>query len=220
VASASIVAPDLVVITNAPRLGWAYPTVMQPLLLALAAAGVVVMTRRRWARPAAVVAAVLATQAACAGLATIHRFFTFMGLGGFDRERHNLVALHAYAAVVVIAATAAAVTAVALAWREPANGWRGLVPARPWYVAAGLVVAVALPSLWDPPGGHTDLHGFAHMVAVPYALPWGLALAAVGWLRGRTARAAGLTVVVSAIACAVIAVGSYWYVIHLTPRGD
>jgi hypothetical protein len=117
-------------------------------------------------------------------LATIHRWFTVNGLGGLDGERHNLVTLHAYAATVVLAAAAATVAAAAMTWRE---GWRGPGPARPGYVAAGLVLAVLLPVLWAPPPDSLFLNTSRQIATLTYALPWGAGLAAAGWMPRRAA---------------------------------
>jgi hypothetical protein len=220
VAAVSVKAPESVVDTYAPRPDYHYSPVLLPLVFAWAAVGLVVMTRHRWTRPAAVAAAILAAPVAGNGLTAIHNWFTFNGLGGLDGQRYNLVALHAYAVLVVLAATAATVVAAAMVWREPAGGWRSLVPARPGYVVAGAALAVMLPVVWDPAGTYADTTGFAHICTVTYALPWGAGLAAVGWLRGRAARAAGLTVAVCAVVCTAIAVGDVLYTFYSTPPGD
>jgi hypothetical protein len=219
-AALSMEIPDAVVTTDAPRVGWHYPPVMWPLLLTMAGAGAIVMTRPRWARPAAVVAAIVSALAAGNGLATIHRWFTVNGLGGLDGERHNLVTLHAYAAAVALAATAATVAAAAVAWREWAGGWRGLVPSRPGYVAAGAAVAVLLPVGWNPPPGSLFFHAAHQIATLTYALPWAAGLAAAGWLRGRTAVTAGVTVAVSAVLCIAIIVGADLYTAYMTPPDD
>lgn len=215
----SVLAPERVVETYAPRPDGHYSPVLLPLAFALAAAGTVMATRHRWFRPAAVVAAILAAQVAGNGIRAIHNWFTFNGLGGLDGQRYHLVELHAYAGTVVLAGTAAAVAAVALAWREPAGGWRGLGPPRPGYVVAGVALAVLMPVAWDP-SGYPDSTGFAHIFTLTYALPWGAGLAAAGWLRGRAAVAAGVAVGVCAVACTAIAVGDYLHMIYSTPPGD
>ncbi len=218
-AALSVAVPDVVVTTDAPRVAWHYPPVMWPLLLTMATAGATVMARPRWGRPAAVVAAIVSALVAGNGLAAIHRWFTVNGLGGLDGERHNLVTLHAYAAAVALAATAATVAAAAMVWRQRAGGWHALVPARPGYVAAGAAVAVLLPTVWDPPPG-SFLSGSGQLATLTYALPWGAGLAAAGWLRGRAAAAAGVTVAVSAVLCIAITVGTEMYEYYSTPPGD
>lgn len=218
-AAVAMVAPDTVVITDAPRVGWHYPPVMWPLLLTLAGAGAAVMARPRWARSAAVVAAIVAALVAGNGLSTIHRWFTVNGLGGLDHERHNLVALHAYATTVTLAATAAAVAAAALVWRERFHARRCLVPSRPGYVAAGAAVAVLL-AIGDPPSGSPLLDAAQAIAAPAYALPWGAGLAAAGWLRGRAARAAVIAVAASAALCVGVMAGLETYAYYATPPHD
>jgi len=178
------------------------------------------MTRPRWARPAATVAAIVSALVAGNGLATIHRWFTVNGLGGLDGERHNLVTLHAYAAAVALAAAAATVAATAVVWRVRAGGWHGLVPARPGYVAAGAAVAVLLPVAWNPPPDSLFLNATHQIATLTYALPWGAGLAAAGWLRGRTAITAGVTVAASAVLCIAIIVGTEMYTDYSTPPDD
>jgi hypothetical protein len=50
-----------------------------------------------------------------------------------------------------------------------------------------------------------------------YALSWGAGLAAVGWLRGRAAVVAGVTVVLSAVVCAVFVVSIHVVAYYATP---
>jgi hypothetical protein len=219
-AALSMAVPDAVVDTDAPRVGWHYPPVMWPLLLTMAAAGTVVMMRPRWAGPAVVVAAIVSALVASNGLATIHRWFTVNGLGGLDGERHNLVTLHAYAVAVVLAAAAATVAAAAMVCRELAGGWRGLVPARPGYVAAGAAVAVLLPLVGDLPPNSLFFNASHQIATLTYALPWGAGLATAGWLRGRPAVTAGVTVAVSAVLCIAIIVGTEIYTDYSTPPDD
>ncbi|MFI5496396.1 hypothetical protein [Actinoplanes sp. NPDC051859] len=82
-------------------------------------------------------------------------------------------------------------------WREPTKGWRSLLPARPWYVAIGILVALLMPAVWGAgrPGPGITAPG---LVALLSLLPWGVGLAAIGWLRGRAGLVAGLTVALSA----------------------
>ena len=176
-----------------------YPAVTWPLLLTLAAAGVVIMARRRRSRAAALLAAVVATQAAGIGLTAIPAWSAARSFRGMH---YISVAPIAYAAGALIAVSAAAVAAAALVWREPAGGWRGLVPARPSSVAAGLAVAVALPMAGT---------------ALTYALPWGAGLVVAGWMRGRSAAAAALTVAVAAVLCALFVLGVHVHEFLTTP---
>jgi hypothetical protein len=207
--------PNWLVETYAPRPDWSYSPAMWPLLVALTAAGVVVMTKHRWSRPAAVVAAIMAAQVAGGGLTATRNWFGVFGLGGLDKP--SLVSFVSYAVVVSLAAGAAAMTATALVWREPTAG---LLPARPWYVAAGLAVVVLLPMAWEALRGNWQLTASTHISALMYSLPLGVGLAAAGWLRGRTGKAALVTVVVSAVVCTAIAVVNDWYVWYTTPVGD
>jgi len=199
VAALAVTMPEHTVATYAPRPEWQYTPALWPLLIALLGAGLVAVTRPRCARPAAAVAAIVAVQLAGNGWVAVREWFAMYGLGGLDR--HSLVALHGYAAALPLAATVAAVTAAALVWREPADGWRGAVPSRPGYVLAGAATVLLLPLLWDVTRMTLDITGFRHVASLTYTLPWGAGLAAAGWLRGRTGNAAVLTVAVSVGVC-------------------
>jgi len=126
-----------------------------------------------------------------------------------------------YAAAVAVAASAATVAAAALVWREPADGWRGLVPARPMYVAAGVAVVGVLPQVWNAAAESGDISGLAQIATLTYSLPWGVGLAVVGWMRGRSAVAAGVTVVVSVLLCTMFVVATHMLHLYSTyPIGD
>jgi len=112
------------------------------------------------------------------------------------------------AAVVTLAGTGVASAAAASVWYEPTGGWRRVLPVRPWYLALGTAVALLLPWAWGEP------------TVLVFSLPWGIGLAAAGWLCGRAAATAAWTVAGSAVLYA-----SY-LVIHLLvfpaplPTGD
>ena len=108
-----------------------------------------------------------------------------------------------------------ALAAVALVWREPAGGWRALVPARPGYVVLGAAVALLLSLAWSTVQADRDIIPVGH-AALMYSLPWGAGLAAIGWLRGRTAAAAGLTVTLSALLCTLLVAGTHMLA-HYSP---
>lgn len=218
-AGSAVVLPDWRVATYAPRPGWQYTPALWPLLVALLAAGVLIMTRPRLARPAAVVAAIVAVQIAGNGWVAIREWFSIFGLGGL--AKHHLVALHTYAVAVPLAATAAAVVAAALVWREPAAGWRGTLPSQPGYVVAGAAVVVLVPLMWDVARVSLDIIGFRHVASLTYTLPWGVGLATAGWLPRRAARAAVLTVAVSAAACLAYIAATYLHgYLFPPPPGD
>ncbi|MGX6607309.1 hypothetical protein ACWKSP_35060 [Micromonosporaceae bacterium Da 78-11] len=170
-----------------------------------------VMPSPAWGR--AQVAAIAAAHAVCNGLVIADRVRTGgdAGLGRYDPA-----AVLVSAAVVACAGTAAALAAHARARVAPSAtrariapggaGWRGVAPARPWYVAFGPTVALVLPVVWGVAQDSRPADPFGHTVLM-YSLPWGLGLAAAGWLRGRTAVAAGVIVAVSALMCAALVVG-------------
>jgi hypothetical protein len=209
---------DRVLTTGGAGGGWDYPPVVWPSLSAVSAAGVVVMTQHRWARGAALLAAVLAAQTAGHGLIAIRSWFAVRDFGGYE----NLsVTPTTCAAVIASAASGAAVAAVAIVWREPADGWRSVVPARPWYVAAGAAVACLLPQVWNAAGDSGDITGLRNVATLTYSLPWGSGIAAVGWVRGRSAAAAGVTVTVSALLFTVFMVATRMLAYYSTPpMGD
>ncbi|MFI7543660.1 hypothetical protein [Actinoplanes sp. NPDC049599] len=131
--------------------------------------------------------------------------------GGVGRYSVAMVIISV--AVVVLAGTAAA--AAAEVWPEPVGGWRAALPARPGYVALGVAVALGVPMAW----GVEDGQGIfpAGPAVWLYALSWGAGLAAVGWLRGRAAVVAGVTVVLSAVVCAVFVVSIHVVAYYATP---
>jgi hypothetical protein len=149
------------------------------------------------ARPWIVAAGIVAGN----GSAVVRPWVDASGLG-----RYELGLVVVSAALVALAGAAMAVTAAAEVWFEPSPGWRSIVPIRPGYVVLGVAVVLLLPLAW---GDGT---------ALAYALPWGVGLAAAGWLCGRAAVAAGWSVTVSAVTCAVIA-----FTVHAlepSPGGD
>ncbi|MFI5934383.1 hypothetical protein [Actinoplanes sp. NPDC051494] len=185
-----------------PRWGaeWNYSPRMWPLLVALVIAGVV-MTHERWSRPAAVVTALVALEVAGNGVVAVRDWFNVNG--ALRMAQHDLATVVTFAAAVAVAATAAAAVAVAVLWREPAGGARGLVPARPGYVVLGVTVALVLPFVWATAVHDRDITTLGQF-ALTSSLPWGAGLAASGWLRGRTALAARVSVTCSVLLCAAL----------------
>ena len=119
--------------------------------------------------------------------------------------------------VVVLAGIAAALATEV--WPAPAVGWRSMLPARPGYVVLGVAVVLFVLLGW---GMGRDGFGILPVgfTALMYALPWGFGLAAIGWLRGRAAVVAGVTVLLSAVVCAVFAVGIHILAYTAAPVGD
>ena len=217
VAASAVAVSELVLTPEGPGSRLHYPPLTWPLLPVLAVAGVVAMTRHRWARAAALLAAVVAAQTAGFGLIAVRAWFGVTTFGGSGSLTATPIT---YAAAVAMAATAAAVAGAAMVWREPAGGWRGLVPARPLYVAAGAAVVALLPRIWNAELHTGDITGLDEISTLTYSLPWGVGLFAAGWLRGRSAVAAGATVTVAAVLCAsfVAAVHLLGYATY--PLGD
>jgi hypothetical protein len=189
---------------------------MWSLLTIWTAAGVVMMWPRI-TQPAAMIAAIMAVQVAAHGLTAIQDFFATFGLGGLDK--HHLVTMVTYAVLVVLAAVSSIVAVVALLWREPV-GWRCLLPARPGYVIAGAAVVIFLPAvrhlLPDNPWGWS----FAYLTGWAFALPWGLGLASAGWVRGRVAFAAVVTVAASVALCTAYSIGPDVFYYFFPPPPD
>ena len=182
-AALSVTVSDTVLTPDSPGDRLHFPPVVWPLLLALAGGGVAVMMRHRWARAAALLAAIAATQLAGTAVIAVRAWFTVKGFGGSGSLTATPIT---YAATVAVAASAAAVAAAAVVWREPADGWRSLAPARPGYVAAGSAVVVLLPQTWNAAAESGDITGLAAIATLTYALPWGMGVAVVGWMRGRS----------------------------------
>ncbi|MFI5492181.1 hypothetical protein [Actinoplanes sp. NPDC051859] len=193
------------------QLGWRYSPMTWGLLLALVGAGTVMTSGGPWSRPAAVVAAILGFQVSVRALVMARSWFHVHGTTGVAPDQ--LAAVVTYAALVAVLATAATVAALAVVWRAP-GGWSSAVPSRPGLAAMGVAVGLLLPVVWS--AAHDNrITVSAGMIAM-YALPWGAGVAAMGWLRGRTAIAAGATVVACLILYAVIVLGDH-ALTYLTP---
>lgn len=210
----SAAVPGRVVNSDSTRVEWHYPPQLWALLLALTVAGVIMMAHPRWARSAAVVAAIVAAQAAGNGLVMVRDWLNTNASGGLGQ--YQLATVITWAGVVALATAAAAVAGVAVVWREPADGWRSAVPARPGYLILGAAVALLLPLFWGVVQEDMDIIPRGHIVLM-YSLPWGAGLAAIAWLRGRVAVAAGVTVSVSAVLCVLFVVSTHLVAYYSTP---
>jgi len=137
--------------------------------------------------------------------------------GSSSMDEYRVAVVIFSAALVALAGIAAA--AATEVWPEPVDGWRSMLPARPGYVAVGAAVAVLMPPAWS-----LTQHGRPTMdlgsTALAFALPWGVGIAAVGWLRGRAAVVAGATVAVSAVLCAAFIVSVHMHTFYSTTPGD
>jgi hypothetical protein len=156
----------------------------------------------------------VAAQLAGTGLIAIRSWFTIKGFGGSGSLTATPVT---YAGTIALAAAAATVAAAALVWREPADGWRSFIPARPLYVAAGLAVMALLPQQWNAAAESGDITGLGPSATLTYSLPWGVGIAVVGWMRGRSAVAAGVTVTIAALLCAMVVVATHMLDFYYTP---
>ncbi|MDG4825650.1 hypothetical protein O7635_27710 [Asanoa sp. WMMD1127] len=173
--------------------GWNYPFTVWPMLACLAAAGLVIAWRRPgWARPAAVVAAIVGAQVAGFGVVAVRDWFNVNG--AWSMGQHNLATVVTFAAGVAVCGAVATCVAVGVVWREP-DDWR---PGRPAQVGLGAVVAVGLPLELGLAFGDPDITSLGQY-ALTYSLPWGVALAATGWLDRTAALAARATVAGSAV---------------------
>lgn len=175
---------------------WNYFWVLWALLLGLAVAGATLAARPRWGGAAAVVAAVLAVQVGGHGIVAVRDWFNTAGASGGMRQS-ELAWVVGFAAVVAVCATVAGCVSAAVLWREPSGGWRGLRPARPGYLWAGLLVMLGLPMALAG-GLHYPAMTMIGQFALLYSLPWGAALAAGGWLDRRERTAALTAVILSA----------------------
>ncbi|WP_433720945.1 hypothetical protein ACQP2Y_37385 [Actinoplanes sp. CA-051413] len=210
----AVAATDHVLTPDGPARRLDYPAATWPLLLALAVAGVTVMAHHRWARAAALLAAIVAAQLVGIGLIAIRAWFTIKGFGGSGSLTETHITYAAAAALVAAAATA---SAAALVWREPVDGWRSLVPARPMLVAAGVAVLGLLPQLWNAADETGDITGLAQIATLTYSLPWGVGLVVAGWIRGRSA----VAVTVSTLLFAMFMVATNMLGYYSTyPLGD
>lgn len=185
---------------GAQRLEWNYSLALWPMLGALAVAGVLLAVRPRWARPAAVVAVILAAQAGGYGVVAVRDWFNQAGSGGGMRQSH-LALVVGFAAVVALSGTLAGCVGAAVLWREPSDGWRGVRPARPAYVIGGVVVAVLVPLVIGAVFNIRTVTLIGQM-ALTYSLPWGGGVALAGWL-GRRGRIAACATVAGSVVLVV-----------------
>ncbi|AGL15903.1 hypothetical protein [Actinoplanes sp. N902-109] len=182
---------------------WTAAPEVWPLLLASAGAGIVMVTIRRWSRAAAVVALIAGVQLAGNGVLAARE----------AANRHNIVPVAhdtfatvvLLAALMAVAATASTMAAAAVVRPEPVRSWRGLLPSRPFYAVAGAAVVILLPLLF----GATVATPIGTLVqlGLAYSLPWGAGVAAIGWLRGRPAGTAAVSVAVSVVLCTGMVLG-------------
>lgn len=203
-ASWATTVPGRAMRTDGAPIGWRYSPMTWALLLALAVAGTVMMSRSRWSRPAAVVAAIVGFQVAARALIMTSTWVHYHGTTGITPGQ--LARVLPYAALVAVAPMAATVAALAVVWREP-SGWRSVLPARPGYVGLGAVVVLLLPVVWS--AAHDNRVTVSSHLIWMYALPWGLGVAAMGWLRGRAATAAATAVLACVALYAVVALGDH-----------
>ncbi len=200
-AAVSAVAPShMSAVTDQMAYELTYLAVLVPLLIGLTAAGLVLLARPSWARPAAVVAAILAAQVAGYGTVAVRDWFNVAGASAGMRQG-ALATVVSFAAVVALSAVVAGCLSVAVLWREPAGGWRGMLPQRPAYLASGVAVAVALPPVFASRWGGADLTTIGQML-LTWALPWGAGLAVAAWLDRPGRIAASTTVIASVLVAA------------------
>ena len=164
---------------------------------------------------AVVATAVVAAHVGCQGWVMTRHWLDADSPDGVGRYSVDVVVI---SVAVVVLAGIAAVFATEV-WPAPAAGWRSLLPARPGFAVLGVAVALFVLLGWgmDRDGSGILPVGFT---AVMYALPWGFGLAAIGWLRGRAAVVAGVTVLLSAVVCAVFAVSIHILAYPTAPVGD
>ncbi|GAA1852596.1 hypothetical protein [Asanoa iriomotensis] len=172
------------------RLAWNYQAAFWPLVLCLAAAGLIMIMRPRETRPAAVVAAILGAQVAGHGLVAVRDWFN--ASGAFGMASHNLATVVTFAAGVAVFGTIATcvTSSTPTAWR----------PARPGYVVGGALLAVALPLTLGVVSSDADITSLGQY-ALTYSLPWGAGLASGGWREpgAAVAAVAGSAAVVVAV---------------------
>ena len=100
-------------------------------------------------------------------------------------------------------------------------GGSGSLTATPITYAAAVAVVGVLPQVWNAAAESGDISGLAQIATLTYSLPWGVGLAVVGWMRGRSAVAAGVTVVVSVLLCTMFVVATHMLHLYSTyPIGD
>ncbi|MEH1014111.1 hypothetical protein V6U90_13495 [Micromonospora sp. CPCC 206060] len=189
------------------------------LLAALTGAGIAVAAVRSRAHAAAatVVGAVAALQLAATGAYAVKHWRPFSGANGYGHA--NLAEVVGYAKLIIGTAVVLLLLCLAGMWRfgafggqsgqggqgDPKNQPGGTAGAGDRLLALGLgaFVAVTVPTALGVGRAETmDLTSLGAFALV-YALPWGTALAATGWLHRTAALATAGTVLGSAVACLV-----------------
>jgi hypothetical protein len=94
----------------------------------------------------------------------------------------------------------------------PAGG----VAAAARYLASAAVVMVLVPLELGWLMQDQDITTLGQF-ALTYSLPWGAGVAAMAWLRGRAAIAAGLTVAASAVLCIALVAGTHLVAYYSNP---
>jgi hypothetical protein len=159
-----------------------------------------VLGRRRVRLQAAAVGAVAAAQLAGVGLVAHEKWLAYFGPIGGPVQNHRQ--LEQLALGMTACCALAAILCVAQLVSDRAFSLSATsIPLKAALAAAGVAVAVAVPVLLTRHDNGTEAKTLLALAAV-YGVPWGLAIAASGWLQSPAAVAAGLTVAGSASAAA------------------
>ncbi|RAK42927.1 hypothetical protein B0I29_10157 [Actinoplanes lutulentus] len=182
------------VVKYTDRFGWDTIPALWPLLAGVGVAGLVLLVRPHHGRRAAVVAAVCASQLVGGGVAASRDWFNIGGATGLP-TRHLAVVLP-LTAVLIVAMTVACCAAVSLlmpavAGSRPRWGW----------LITGATIAVLAPILWVGVVDSWQVTALGQ-AALTWSLPWGLAIAAAGWLADGPRRAAAAAVAASTLVTA------------------
>lgn len=180
--------------------GWFTIPALWPLLAGVLLAGAALAARPRAGHRAGVVALVCAAQLLGGGVAASRDWFNVAGASGMPT--HRLTVVLPLTVVVVVAATVACCVASAVIRRHSraadTRWWR---PAAPAYVIAGVIVAVVLPVAWAAFVDSLTVTALGQ-AALTWSLPWGISLAAAGWLDQRS-RLAALTTVTASLGATI-----------------
>lgn len=165
------------------------------LLAMLTAAGLVLLRGRPAAVGVAATAGLFAAgQLGATGIWAVKHWRPFSGMVGTGYS--VLPLLMSLAAVLAVAGAVAAVVCLATTRRTGAWTVRTSADQRRVAFAAGAVVVVGLPVAML--GGLSPITMLGTFLLL-FGLPWGIALAATGWLRRDAAITAGALVIVSAL---------------------
>jgi hypothetical protein len=176
------------------------------LLALLVVAGIGLLVRRHivMTQVAATLGGISAAQLMTTGIVAAKHWRPLSGMAGYGDANLSTVVLLAW----VLTVAAGVATVACLAAVRASGVRRDGVPYRYRWIGlvAGVILAVGLPPILG--SGDAYAMGLRHLTAYAllYSLPWGVAIAASGWLN----RVGATTALTTVAVCAAAAVGSHY----------